>query len=79
MQAVVSAIGAGGTTRQSLAQDLHSVDIPDTSTGPLSFAADGARTGARLWIYRIANGEFQFFTGYEQKAIFDVIQIPLEE
>lgn len=79
MQAVVSAIGAGGTTRQSLAQDLHSVDIPDTSTGPLSFAADGARIGARLWIYRIANGEFQFFTGYEQKAIFDVIQIPLEE
>jgi len=79
MQAVVSAIGAGGTTRESLAQELHSVYIPDTSTGPLSFAPDGARIGARLWIYRIDNGAFKFFTGYEQKAVFDVVAIPLEE
>lgn len=79
IQAVVSAIEADGTTRQSLAQHLHSVYIPDTSTGPLSFGPDGSRIGAALWIYRIDAGAFRFFTGYEQKAAFKVVRIPLEE
>ena len=79
IQAVVAAAEAGGTTRQSLAQHLHSIYIPDTSTGPLSFAPDGSRIGAALWIYHIDNGAFKFLDGYEQKAVFDVVQVPLEE
>jgi branched-chain amino acid transport system substrate-binding protein len=79
IQAAVAAIEAGGTTRESLARHLHSIYIPDTSTGPLSFAPDGARIGAALWIYHIEDGAFKFLDGYEQKAMFDVARVPLEE
>jgi branched-chain amino acid transport system substrate-binding protein len=79
INAVVAAVAAGGTTRASLADHLHSINLSDTSTGPLSFTSSGSRVGGRLWIYRIKDGKFDFFTGYGQKAIFDIVRIPLEE
>ncbi len=79
IQATVAAIEAGGTTRESLARNLHSIYIPDTSTGPLSFRPDGSRIGGALWIYRIEAGAFKFLAGYEQKAVFNVVRIALEE
>jgi branched-chain amino acid transport system substrate-binding protein len=79
IHAVAAAVAAGGSTRASLADHLHSIYLKDTSTGPLSFTASGARVGGRLWLYQIKNGKFDFFTGYGQKAIFDIVRIPLEE
>lgn len=76
--AIKQAVEAGATGRKELAQYLHNIKIDDTGIAPLAFAPSGARTGGRLWIYQVQNGQFKFLTGYVQKGTFDLQEIPLE-
>jgi branched-chain amino acid transport system substrate-binding protein len=75
IHAIAAAVAAGGDTRASLAQKLHSVSIADTGIGPLRFDKTGARVGGRLWIFRIENSVFDFIASYEQRSEFDVVKI----
>jgi ABC-type branched-subunit amino acid transport system substrate-binding protein len=76
--AIGEALAAGASGREDLASHIHEVSIEDTGVGPLSFSAEGARLGARLWIFQIQDGQFVFRNGYAQRGVFDLEEIPLE-
>lgn len=76
--AIARALARGASGRGDLARFLHQVTIDDTGVGPLSFSPAGARIGGRLWIFQIRGGSYAFQTGFAQRAVFDLQEIPLE-
>lgn len=76
--AIARALADGASGRGDLARFIHRVEISDTGVGALSFSSAGARVGGRLWVFQIRSGSFVFQTGFAQRGVFDLQEIPLE-
>ncbi len=75
--AVAAAFADGAKGRADLADHLHKISLDDTGVGGLRFAADGSRTGGRLYVFRITDGAPKFLTGYEQTGPMEIKEVGL--